>query len=386
MVILKEEKLMKNLFAVLLCAAALMFVGCGSDDDSTTTTPEAGAAGEGGAAGEAEGGAAGEAEGGAAGEAEGGAAGEAEGGAAGEAEGGAAGEAEGGAAGEGGEEQASNIVEIAVVNGNFTILAQALETANLVETLSGAGPFTVFAPTDAAFEAALLALDISSDELLARPDLATILTYHVLGGAVESAALEPVQVVSTVAELSAVVTKDENGVKINGKATVTTPDLIASNGVIHVVDAVILPASILELAVAYPDFETLAAAAAAVPDVEAALATPGPFTVFAPTDAAFEAAITADNTTPEDLLARDDLGAILQYYALAGKILAADVTAGDLSTLQGDTVAITVSDDGVKVNEANVVITDIIGTNGVIHVIDDVLNPPEPADGSTDTP
>ena len=269
-----------------------------------------------------------------------------------------------------------DIVDVALANGSFGILAQALETAGLVDTLKGEGPFTVFAPTDAAFEAAFEALGITADELLAREDLAAILTYHVLGGSIASTDLEAVQVVSTVAELSAIVVSDENGVKVNGAATVSTADVPASNGVIHVVDAVILPASILELATAHPDFTTLGAAVAAVPAVAETLAGEGPFTLFAPTDAAFEAAIAALDTTADELLAREDLGDILTYHALGSQVLAADVTSGDVATVNGANIAITVADEGVTINEVNIVTTDIVGTNGVIHVIDGVLLPP----------
>ena len=378
MFILKEENRMKNLFTVLLCAAALMFVGCDSDDDSTTTTPEAGAAGEGGA----EGGAAGE------GGAEGGAAGEGGG------EAGAAGEggAEGGAAGENGP--AADIIDTAAAAGNFTLLAAALEAGGLTDVLRGEGPFTVFAPSDEAITASLEALGVSADDFLARADLQQILLYHVISGAaVASTDLEAAQVVSTAATvsadndtaLSAVVTAGET-VSINGAATVTTADITASNGVIHVIDSVLLPATIVDLAVAYPDFDTLVAAAVAAELVDT-LNSAGPFTVFAPTDEAFVAAITALETTAEELLARDDLAGILTYHAVAGAVLAGDLAAGEqaVASVAGPELTITVSEEGVTVNEANVVMTDIVGTNGVVHVIDAVLLPPaqtETGDGT----
>jgi transforming growth factor-beta-induced protein len=373
--ILKEENRMKNVFTVLLCAAALMFVGCDSDDDSTTTTPEAGAAGEGGAAGEAEGGAAGEAEGGAAGEAEGGAAGEVEGGAAGEAEGGSAGEPE-----------TADIIDTAVAAGDFTLLAAALETAGLIDVLKGEGPFTVFAPNDAAVTAALEALGVTAEEFLARDDLQQILLYHVISGAaIASTDLDSAQVADTAAPsglsegstLSAIITADETGVMINGAASVVTADIVASNGIIHVIDSVLLPPSIFELAVAYPDFNTLVAATAAASLVET-LSSPGPFTVFAPTDDAFVAALEAMMMTAEELLASDDLAGILTYHAVAGFVLSTDLVAGEqtVATVAGPDVTVNVTDEGVTVNDANVLMTDIVGTNGVIHVIDGVLLPP----------
>jgi uncharacterized surface protein with fasciclin (FAS1) repeats len=357
MIILKEEKSMKNVFTILMCAAALMFAGCDSDDDSTTTTPEAGTAGEGGAAGEAEGGAAGEAEGGAAGEAEGGAA---------------------------GEPATADIIDTAAAAGNFTLLAAALEAGDLTDTLRGEGPFTVFAPSDEAITATLEALGATAEEFLAREDLQKILLYHVVGASIASTDLEAAQVVSTAAELSAIVTAGET-VKINGAATVTTADIVASNGIIHVIDSVLLPATIVDLAVAYPDFDTLVAAAVAAELVDT-LNSAGPFTVFAPTDAAFEAAIAALETTAEELLAREDLAGILTYHAVPGAIKAADLAAGEqaVPTVAGPDLTINVTDDGVTVNGKNVVLTDIVGTNGVIHVIDGVLLPPAPADEGTE--
>ena len=350
---------MKNVFTVLLCAAALMFVGCDSDDDSTTTTPEAGAAGEGGAAGEAEGGAAGEAEGGAAGEAEGGSA---------------------------GEPETADIIDTAVAAGDFTLLAAALEAAGLIDVLKGEGPFTVFAPNDAAVTAALETLGATAEEFLARDDLQQILLYHVISGAaIASTDLDTAQVADTAAPsglsdsatLSAIITADDTGVMINGAASVVAADIVASNGIIHVIDSVLLPASIVELAIAFPDFNTLVAATAAAELVET-LSSPGPFTVFAPTDDAFVAALEALELTAEELLASDDLAGILTYHAVAAFVLSTDLAPGEqtVATVAGPDVTVNVTDEGVTVNDANVLMTDIVGTNGVIHVIDGVLLPP----------
>ncbi|WP_294099155.1 fasciclin domain-containing protein [Proteiniclasticum sp.] len=134
-----------------------------------------------------------------------------------------------------------DIVDIAVGNPDFSILVAALQKAELVETLQGEGPFTVFAPTNAAFEKLLEALDISAEELLAQPDLAKVLTYHVVAGKVMSTDLTDGMKAATVNGEE--ITVDlSSGVKIND-STVTSADIEASNGVIHVIDTVLVPSN-----------------------------------------------------------------------------------------------------------------------------------------------
>jgi len=133
--------------------------------------------------------------------------------------------------------QDMNIVETAVAAGNFTTLAAALEAAGLIETLSGEGPFTVFAPTDEAFAALP---EGTVEALLADiPALTAILTYHVVPGAVMSGDLTDGMMATTVNGADVTI-GTEGGVTVN-EATVTTADIVASNGVIHVIDMVILP-------------------------------------------------------------------------------------------------------------------------------------------------
>ncbi|WP_433747476.1 fasciclin domain-containing protein [Falsibacillus pallidus] len=131
-----------------------------------------------------------------------------------------------------------DVVDTAVAAGDFTILAAALEKAGLVETLKGAGPFTVFAPTDAAFEKLLAKLNITKEQLLARPDLKDILLYHVLSGKVMSTDLKDGMTAETLAKKNVTIKLDP--VRVND-ANVTKPDIQASNGVIHVIDAVLIP-------------------------------------------------------------------------------------------------------------------------------------------------
>ena len=142
------------------------------------------------------------------------------------------------------------VVDIATSSEDFSILVQAVVTADLADALSGEGPFTVFAPTNEAFAAALEALEITAEELLASPDLGAILTYHVVAGKLMAAdvlaaieAGEGSAMVETLNGASITVEVVDGNVVIDGTATVTTVDLEAGNGVVHVIDAVILPPS-----------------------------------------------------------------------------------------------------------------------------------------------
>nr|MDJ0842094.1 fasciclin domain-containing protein [Acidobacteriota bacterium] len=177
------------------------------------------------------------------------------------------------------------------------------------------------------------------------------------------------------------ITVTDAGVMINDSNVITT-DVIASNGVIHVIDAVLLPPEepqdIVDTAIAAGSFNTLVAAVQAA-GLEDALRGDGPLTVFAPTDDAFAA---LPEGTLEALLADPDaLAEVLLYHVVAGQVLAADVVnLTSATTLQGDDVTITVTDDGVMINDSNVVTTDVLASNGVIHVIDAVLLPPEVPD------
>ena len=270
-----------------------------------------------------------------------------------------------------------SIVDIAAGDSNFKTLVAALTAADLVETLAGDGPFTVFAPTDAAFAK----LPAGTVEELLKPEnkdtLVQVLTYHVVPGNVLAADVSKLTSADTVAEIPLTVKVDMGKVMIND-ATVTTADIIASNGVIHVIDSVLLPPQdIVDTAVADGRFTTLAAALTAA-DLLETLKGKGPFTVFAPTDDAFAklpAGTVEGLLKPENKQALTD---ILTYHVVAGKVMAADVvqlTSAD--TVNGKPVTIKVDGDKVFINDAQVIITDILTANGVIHVIDTVLLPPQ---------
>jgi uncharacterized surface protein with fasciclin (FAS1) repeats len=276
------------------------------------------------------------------------------------------------------------VVDIIVNSADHNTLEAAVIAAGLADDLSGVGPFTVFAPTDAAF-AALPAGVI--DALLADPTgaLADVLLYHVVGGLALSTDLSDGQMIATLLGEDITVMIDMNGVFIND-AQVIVADVLADNGVVHVIDAVLLPPppqptnTILDIVVNSADHNTLEAAVVAA-GLQTALSGTGPLTVFAPTDAAF-AALPAGTV---DALLADPTGALTQvllYHAVAGAALSTDLADGMMiTTIQGQDVTVTINANGVFINDAQVIVADIIADNGIVHVIDAVLIPelnPEP--------
>ena len=278
------------------------------------------------------------------------------------------------------------IVDIAASNEDFSTLVAAVQAAGLVETLSGEGPFTVFAPTNAAFEAALADLGMTADELLADTELLTqVLTFHVVAGDLMAADVLDQNLLETVEGSFALAYANDDGAFINQAGIVST-DIEASNGVIHVIDAVILPpsyesdadASIVDVAAGDEQFSTLVAAVTEAGLAET-LAERGPFTVFAPTNAAFEAAFEALGITAEDLLADQELLTdILLYHVSLGALDAEAVTGrASLPMLNGDVASIEIREGNAYIDDAQIVATDIEASNGIVHVIDAVILPPQ---------
>ena len=271
---------------------------------------------------------------------------------------------------------ADDIVETAAGNGDFSTLVAAVKAAGLVETLQGDGPFTVFAPTDAAFEK----LPSGTVETLLKPankqKLASILTYHVVPAKVMAASVKDGMRAPTVNGQPIPVSVKSGKVMV-GKATVVTTDIVCDNGVIHVIDAVLMPETknLVEVADGAGSFKTLLAAAKAAGLAET-LSGEGPYTVFAPTDEAFGKlpAGTVDSLLkPEN---KSKLKAILLNHVVDGAVYSdAALKAGAAKTLGGGSLKIAADDDGATVGDANLVKTDIAASNGVIHVVDAVLLP-----------
>ncbi len=314
----------------------------------------------------------------------------------------------------------STIAEIVIASTEgetpeFTVLLAAVLAADpsIVELLSNPeANVTVFAPTDAAFVALLEALGVTAEELLANTELLnTVLAYHVVPGSFDSTSiveLDSALLGTSLYETALAISVSDMGVMVND-STVVAADIIASNGVVHVIDAVLVPemggddmmeeedmmmeapeSNIAEVVIASagsdaPEFTVLLAAVqAADPVILAELTGAGPYTVFAPTDAAFAAALEALGLTAEELLADTALlTSVLAYHVVPGHFGAETViaVAGDMgvdvaTALNGTTVTLSVVDGSVFVNEATVIAADVHATNGIIHVIDAVLLPP----------
>jgi transforming growth factor-beta-induced protein len=276
-----------------------------------------------------------------------------------------------------------DIIEAAVADGRFTTLAAALEAAGLIDALQGEGPFTVFAPTDEAFNA----LPDGTVETLLQPEnldqLTAILLYHVVEGKVMASDVVNLNSAATLQGQELAISVMNGRVMVDSAEVIIT-DIEVSNGVIHVIDAVLLPESeaeetapqtIVDIAVADGRFTTLVAALQAGELVEA-LQGDGPFTVFAPTDEAFNAlpeGTVATLLQPEN---QAMLQNILLYHVVAGKVMASEVVGiNEADTLAGQPVMIEVVNGAVMIDNAQVIITDIEASNGVIHVIDAVLLP-----------
>jgi len=271
------------------------------------------------------------------------------------------------------------IPEVAEEAGSFSTLLTAVQAAGLADELSGAGPFTVFAPTDDAFAALP---EGALEGLLADTSaLRDVLLHHVAAGELGSADVVGRTAVTMLDGQDADIVVNGSMVTIDG-ANISVTDIAASNGVIHVIDAVMLPpveeppppGNIAEVATEAGNFTTLLAAvdAAGLTD---ALTGPGPITVFAPTDDAFAA---LPEGTVEALLAdTDELRDVILHHVVDGRQRAAQVVAEErITTLLGPWVDVVVDGATVTVNGATLVATDVEASNGIIHVIDAVLVPP----------
>ncbi|MEM7236050.1 MAG: fasciclin domain-containing protein [Planctomycetota bacterium] len=285
----------------------------------------------------------------------------------------------------------ADIIDTAVGAGSFKTLAAALTAAKLVKPLKGKGPFTVFAPTDEAFAK----LPKGTVEKLLKPEnralLTAILTYHVVPGKVAAKQVVKLKAAKTLNGQRVAIKLKGKGkntkVHVNGARVVKT-DIMASNGIIHVIDSVIMPSSddIVTTAVKAGSFKTLAAALKAASLVKT-LQGKGPFTVFAPTDEAFAKlpeGTVATLLKPENL---PKLKAILTYHVVPGRIYSTDLKNGQAAkTAQGAKLTIKCcTTNGVSINDSKVVKADIDASNGVIHVIDSVLLPPTDATASAST-
>ena len=270
-----------------------------------------------------------------------------------------------------------NIVEVAAEAGQFSILIQAAQKAGLAEYLSTQDGITVFAPTDAAFKSLLTDLGANSLDDIAVADLTNILLYHVIGSKAMSSDLKsgylPTLSKSGDNSISMYINL-ANGVAINKNTKVTSADISAKNGVIHVVDKVILPPSVVNIALDNDNFTILVQAVVKAGLVDA-LSGKGPFTVFAPTNDAFIALFAQLGISGINDLTAEQLIPILTYHVVSGNVLSKSLANGNVGTLNaGKSLTVNIT-GGVKINNSEVIAADIQGSNGVVHVINKVLIP-----------
>ncbi|MDX2147806.1 MAG: fasciclin domain-containing protein [Planctomycetota bacterium] len=277
-----------------------------------------------------------------------------------------------------------DVIDVAKSAGSFSTLLAALEASDLLQSLRAQGPFTVFAPTDEAFAK----LGKHRIEELLKPEnkeaLRTILLYHVVPGSVASSTIVSSPQNVATANGQRLKTSFSAGTLIVGSASVLQTDIRASNGIIHVIDTVLMPSTrnIVQSASRIGKFKTLLKAVQAAGLGEALNGT-GPLTVLAPSDEAFaklpEGVLSA-LLRPEN---REQLVSVLTYHVIPGRVYASDaIAARSAKTVQNGTVSFAFKDGAVRItdaanNQVRVGSADIDVTNGVLHVIDAVLLPPD---------
>lgn len=270
----------------------------------------------------------------------------------------------------------ADIVQTAQDAGQFNTLLAAAKAAGLVGALQSDGPLTVFAPTDDAFAK----LPEGTIAKLLKPEnkaqLQAILKYHVVSGKLYAKDVMSSPGAATLNGQRLEFSKSAKGVMIDG-ARVVKADIKTSNGIIHVIDSVVLPSSsnIVETAKSAETFNTLLAAAmqAGLADT---LSNGGPYTVFAPTDEAFGKLPDGTVASLLEPVNRDKLANILKYHVVAGRVYSADaLKAGKAETLNGKEIRIAMAGGQARVNDARLIKTDLDASNGVIHVIDEVIIP-----------
>ena len=290
-------------------------------------------------------------------------------------------------------EDVSTIVNLAVDSADLTSLVAALERANLVSALNGEGPFTVLAPTNDAFAAFLSANNFNSLEDVPVDILTKVLLNHVISGSLISTDLST-GYANTLATSAAsqtplsIYVDTSNGVRFNGVSSVSAADILAVNGVIHKVDAVIGLPNIVTFATADPNFSTLVSALTRsdlTTDFVGVLSTdsataPAPFTVFAPINDAFNRLLIELNLASLSEIDEPTLDVVLKYHVVGGaNVLDSNLTDNlTVSTLSGDITA-DIS-GGARLTDSSGRVSDIIATNvqannGVIHAINNVILP-----------
>lgn len=285
--------------------------------------------------------------------------------------------------------ETKDIVGTAIDADNLSILVDALTQADLVSALQGDGPFTVFAPTNDAFQALLDSNpDWNSLSDIDNATLANVLKFHVVSGDVKAADLTDTYVptLATGPNMESIKLKIAvtGGVKFNGSAAPVTTDIETTNGTVHIIDKVMLPPSVVDIALNNDNFSILVSALTRSDlsfDYVSFLSGAGPFTVFAPTNDAFLAllASNADWNSLEDIPVAT-LGAVLDYHVVGANVQSDELSNGqEVMTVGGAMLKVDLS-SGAKLETSsgqsvNIIITDVQGANGVVHAVDAVMIP-----------
>ncbi|MFM7661467.1 MAG: fasciclin domain-containing protein [Bacteroidota bacterium] len=270
------------------------------------------------------------------------------------------------------------VADVAIDNG-FSTLVTAVVTAELLPALTNPlANYTVFAPTNQAFDNLATALNITVSELLALPNLADVLTYHVLGSDVPSSAVTNGAIVQPLSPTNTLkLTATSTGNVFVNQAQVTAVDINADNGIVHVLNAVLLPVeTVVDVAIDQGFFFSTLVTAVVTAELLPTLTNPlANYTVFAPTNQAFDNLATALNTDLAGILALPNLADVLTYHVVEGTVLSTQLTAGPVATINGEDVIVSLT-NGVQINDATVTLADVLVDNGVVHVVDGVLLPP----------
>jgi len=277
----------------------------------------------------------------------------------------------------------NDIMDVARATPVLSTLVTAIETAGLSSTLKGDGPFTVFAPTNAAFENLP---DGVLDDLLANPAiLAQVLQYHVVSGKVMSGDVTTGSVPTLLEGTSLNVVVNGDQIVINDLSNVIGEDVDASNGVIHLIDEVLIPPTIelpkdniVEIAQATPSLSSLVEALSRFPDLVTALSTDGTYTVFAPDNDAFTSLLGAIGQTSLDDVPDGVLRTILEYHVIAtAVVMSGDLTDGQTAeALSGEQITVEIDGNEVFISGSKVTSPDVEASNGVVHIMEDVMVPP----------
>jgi len=264
----------------------------------------------------------------------------------------------------------NSIYDIVSNSPDHTTLKVAIDACGLDGVLSDPGTLTLFAPTDAAFD--LLPVGTLNALLNDIPQLTDILKHHVVGASVMSTALSNNQVVTTLLGTNVTVTINSMGIFIDN-AQVIVADIVADNGVVHVIDAVLLPTSIYDIVSNSTAHTTLKVAIDAC-GLDGVLSDPGSLTLFAPTDAAFDLLpVGTLNTLLNDIPQLTD---ILKHHVVGAGVMSTALSNNQVvTTLLGTNVTVTINSMGIFIDNAQVIVADLIADNGVVHVIDAVLLP-----------